>query len=433
MFINKFINDLVLFNEQLKNKPIPNINNGDNWDNSKIENNKLDVFEVKLNSISTSLLLNFDDIFTRNWGLHENWNWGSISREQKILLLANEEVLKNRDKSRSFLWSVNFANDFFRLIIKSEDNFDNVNGNISKLQENNPFKEKYKDKFTRENLKDENFKFELLKEYLNQVSFAIDAAWIWWMTWTTDFTQLYNCINDENIVNQNKKSDIIKKLFDMLNSDNIEIFNNLYNKFIDELKKSNINENSKLTRLYNRLWYIFSYILNNLNPQTFPIYFPRTRDVLKLFNIEDYMWVCQFYNSFLTDNYDSAEWYYKKVSLDSHKFKTIISINNSLIKDHSKYRFFQDTMWYIANMLLNQKNHLRVILYTNYKKWANFTLSDVYKISKQTFETWFKWTNLNAKIRQLLQQSRDDWVIEFLWNWSYKLLKNFSDWFTFFD
>jgi hypothetical protein len=87
----------------------------------------------------------------------------------------------------------------------------------------------------------------------------------------------------EEIINKKDREIIISKLFEILKSKKIESFIKNYDNFIDLLKIKNTNDDKRLSRLYNRLYFIFSFILNNLKPEEFPVYFSATRNTLKVF------------------------------------------------------------------------------------------------------------------------------------------------------
>jgi hypothetical protein len=90
----------------------------------------------------------------------------------------------------------------------------------------------------------------------------------------------------EEIINKNDRIDIIKQLFKVLKietSGSVDNFIKNYNDFIELLKQKNINDDKRLSRLYNRLYFIFSFVLNNQKPEEFPIYFSATRNTLRIF------------------------------------------------------------------------------------------------------------------------------------------------------
>jgi uncharacterized protein YjgD (DUF1641 family) len=81
----------------------------------------------------------------------------------------------------------------------------------------------------------------------------------------------------DDIIKIDDRDNIIETLFELLESKNISDFIKKYDVFIKLLKTKNTNEDKRLTRLYNRLYYIFSYVLNSQKPEEFPIYFSKTR------------------------------------------------------------------------------------------------------------------------------------------------------------
>jgi uncharacterized protein YjgD (DUF1641 family) len=90
----------------------------------------------------------------------------------------------------------------------------------------------------------------------------------------------------EEIIEKKFRENIIKKLFIILKSENISDFIKNYDEFINLLEDGNKKDDKRLSRLYKRLYFIFSFVLNAQKPEEFPIYFSATRNTLRVFGIE---------------------------------------------------------------------------------------------------------------------------------------------------
>ncbi len=365
-----------------------------------------------------------------------NWiNFSSHDWEKHILWLVEIDELIKRDNKRYILWTVPFANYVFNTLKNK------ISGVVSKkivldkldvLSDNNPFRQKYENK----NIQEYEEKFECLRDYINENSFAIDAANIWWMSWATDFLQLYKYVMlDETISSEYDRKLIITELFNLIQTKDIEDFIKQYDIFIQALKEKNTNDDKRLSRLYNRLYFILSFILNNLYPEIFPIYFSATRSVLRVFWVEWYENVANLYKEFLKteglktyiDEY--LEWVW--ISENDYwlsKYKGILPFNKELFENHARYRFFQDICWVIARNILDWQDYVN-----NLWKWETFKLKD-YENKIYPFEWDKDWKLLendekteNKKITFWeiinIEFLISEWYITEISPWEYKVIK----------
>ncbi|MDQ7009652.1 MAG: hypothetical protein Q9M94_05165 [Candidatus Gracilibacteria bacterium] len=187
----------------------------------------------------------------------------------------------------------------------------------------------------------------------------------------------------DDIIKIDDRKDIIESLFKVLNSKTIKGFTKNYEEFKNILIEKNINDDKRLTRLYNRLYYVFSFVLNNLHPEVFPIYFGATRRGLRRISIEGYSKIQNVYikflenienieifknlkneeNEYIVKNYNEIKEiineYKKLIALinedndiikDNYIFKdnTIINFNKDLFENHAEYKCFQDICWMLS-------------------------------------------------------------------------------------
>lgn len=377
---------------------------------------------------SFNMLFNFETLYSYDWSGLNRLDW-SAWWERNLIWAEKMEVLKLRDNRRAILGTLPFANNLFKTIFKrNEFNFqeDTFVLNLDYLQDENPFKKKY----NKISIGTKEKKFECLRDYINENSFATDSANIGWMSGATDFLQLYNCINNPQIIEPKNKCELINLLFDIFLVSNFKEYSKAYKSFIDKLIEFNERGDLKLSRLYNRLHFVFSFILNNLHPKIFPIYFSKTREVLSFFWKKDYQDVCEFYKSFLDNNKQGIKEYKNlviwKISTkilfnnDDYLYKQIGFNNGNLLDEHIAYRFFQDTMWLVSNIFIDYKNLLKILLKINSAVLLNQEMSiDMF------FENYFKrrsdeWYNPQwkfsdyplPKLRLLLEEFHKEWIIE---------------------
>lgn len=423
------------YSEEIEDKHEKSYDNNENINNPP---NTIKSWDIKdFISFTKSLI-------TLKWGISNilmnykdsiDWNdFSSHDREKHILWLVKIDELKQRDYKRYIHGTVPFANYVFTSILDSWEK--EITLQIDYLDELNPFRQKYKDK----NIDSAETKFECLRDYINENSFALDAAAIWWMAWATDFVQLYKYVMMEEIIKKEYRNEIIKKLFEVLKSDNIENFIKNYDEFIGLLKLKNTNDDKRLSRLYNRLYFIFSFILNNLKPEIFPIYFSATRNTLRTFWIEWYQNVVKIYKKIIKDkdliNY--IDEYLIKVWIDKEKywFKDIkeLPFNIELFKNHSKYRFFQDLCWVINRNILDGQDYVN-----NLWKWQKFNYEElknkIYFFEKIEDSKWdnsenFKQNWSDEKNKKItfweiinIDYLLDEWYISKTESWEYEVIK----------
>lgn len=385
----------------------------------------------------SNILMNYKESI--DWKDFSSHDW-----EKHILWLVEIDTLKQRDSKRYIHGTIPFANYIFSTILGQENN---ITSKFNFLDDSNPFKQKYKDKqiITQED------KFECLRDYINENSFALDAAAIWWMTWATDFVQLYKYVMMEEIINKNDREDIIKKIFIVLKSEKIEDFTKNYNEFINSLKEKNTNDDKRLSRLYNRLYFIFSFILNNLKPEEFPIYFSATRNTLRAFWIEWYENVADIYKKFFKINNENEvnkisyenfnnyiDEYVEKVWIDENNywFKTIteLTFKKDLFINHAKYRFFQDICWVINRNILDGQDYVN-----NLWVWKTFKLEELKNkiypfekieenkldITENLKENWNDEKNKKITFWEIINIDYliSEWYLTEVSPWEYKVIK----------
>lgn len=359
--------------------------------------------------------------------------FSSHNREQCILWLETKDALEKRDKRRYFTWTVPFANYIFNTFLSIDDTFPKLETKI--LSEDNPFISKYNDILKDETLSNLEKKFKFITEYLNEVSHSVDAAWIWWMSWATDFLQLYKYIMMEEIIKKEDREKIIKQLlkvfkYDEKENKDVNDFIKNYDNFIELLKQKNINDDKRLSRLYNRLYFIFSFVLNNQNPEEFPIFFSATRNTLRVFWVEWYKDVTKIYKDFLwkKEFNDSMDIYLKWVWEKEEKYalKDIFPLDGKLeylkknnkqevtrkdlFTSHAKYRFFQDLCWVLNRNVLDGQDFVN-----NLWEWNKFNFNDL-KDKKYLGNITF-WEILN--IKYLI----DEWYIKEISPWEYEVIR----------
>lgn len=389
------------------------------------------------------ILMNYKDSI--DWKNFSSHNW-----EQCILWLATSEKLKERDPKRYFSWSVPYVNYVF-------NNFLDIEGEIPKLKteilnKNNPLISKYNDIFKDNNLTNLEKKFKFITEYLNEVSHTIDAAWIWGMSWATDFLQLYKYVMMEEIIEKDDRQQIMESLFITLKSNAVENFIKNYDDFIELLKQKNTNNDKRLSRLYNRLYFIFSFVLNNQNPEEFPIYFSATRNTLRVFWIEWYENVVKVYKNFLWNNEFKKDIniYLESVSIDEEKYalKDIFPLDGELklwdkknkitrkdlFINHAKYRFFQDICWVLNRNVLDWQDFVN-----NLWKWEKFNFDElknkIYTFEKKDFyvlneikkleENWDVEENQKITFWEIIKKNYliPEWYIREVSSWEYEVIK----------
>lgn len=397
-----------------------------------------------------NILMNYKNSIDWN-----NNNFSSHNREQCILWLAKKDELEKRDNRRYFTWSVPYANYIFNNFLNTEDKFPELKSEI--LNQENPLISKYNNISKDNNLTNLEKKFKFITEYINEVSHAEDAAWIWWMSWATDFLQLYKYVMIEEIIKEEDRNDIIKQLFTVLkleNSTNVDNFIKNYDDFIDLLKKKNTNDDKRLSRLYNRLYFIFSFILNNQNPEKFPIYFSATRNTMRVFWIEWYQDITKIYKDFLwkKEFNDSIDIYLKWVWENEEKYslKDIFPLDDKLEyieknnkqkisrKDlftiHAKYRFFQDLCWVLNRNVLDGQDFVN-----NLWKWKIFNFeilkNKIYTFENKDFslldnikkleENWDDEENKKITFWEIININylTSEWYIKEISPWEYEVIK----------
>lgn len=135
------------------------------------------------------------------------------------------------------------------------------------------------------------------------------------MTGATDFLQLYK-VTSELIQSPEDKEKIIESVFEILKSKDPDDFYDRYEALKRALENANKNmEDFKLTRLYNRLWHIFSFFLNSLYPGVFPIYFPDTRAVCDKHGIDGYGGIAHAFSDFKEKHKEIIEKYIKRLGI----------------------------------------------------------------------------------------------------------------------
>lgn len=428
-YSEQFQNEEEKIDKQIKNSEISKQKG-----NIKIESSKFLTFissYINQKWWIKNILMNFEESI--NWE-----NFSSNNYEQCILLLETQEKLKGRDSRRYFSWSVPYANYVFNNFLDTEkDNFPELETKI--LSENNPLILKYNNILnddSLDNILEKKFKF--ITEYLNEVSHTIDAAWIWWMSGATDFLQLYKYVMMEEIIKKEERIKIIKELFNVLKYDknknkDVNDFIKNYDNFIKVLKEKNINNDKRLSRLYNRLYFIFSFVLNNQNPEEFPIYFSATRNTLRIFWwVEWYENIVKVYKEFLKeealknsiDEYVNQVW----IKQNNYSLENILWFNEKLFTSHAKYRFFQDFCWVLNRNVLGWKDYVN-----NLWKWKTFNLNEL-KNKIYPFEEDERW-----KLKENEEKSENKkvifweiininyltsgWYITEVSPWEYKVLK----------
>jgi hypothetical protein len=218
------------------------------------------------------------------------------------------------------------------------------------------------------------------------------------------------------------------KLLNVENSKDSWLFIEAYNNFINTLKFYNTNNDKRLSRLYNRLYFIFSFALNAQKPEEFPIYFSATRNTLRVFWVEWYENTVKVYKEFLW-NWDFKD--YIKIYTDwiflnnEYALKDIFPFEEDLYFDeklsknikrkdlfynHAKYRFFQDICWVLNRNVLDWQDYIK-----NLSVWYEFDLNEI-KDNKYLWDITY-WEILN--IKYLL----DEWYIKDLWNSKYKVIE----------
>lgn len=383
--------------------------------------------------------------------------FSSHNREQCILWLETKDELKKRDNRRYFSWTVQYANYIFNNFLTTNNKFPKLKTEI--LSEENPLLSKYNDISKDDNLNNLEKKFKFITEYLNEVSHTVDAAWIWWMSWATDFLQLYKYTMMEEIIKKDYRDDIIEKLFEVLKYDkdknkDVNDFIKNYDNFIELLKQKNINDDKRLSRLYNRLYFIFSFVLNNQNPEEFPIYFSATRNTLRVFWIEWYKDVTKIYKDFLwkKEFNDSIDIYLKWVWENEEKYslKDIFPLDDKLEyieknnkqkisrKDlftiHAKYRFFQDLCWVLNRNVLDGQDFVN-----NLWKWKIFNFeilkNKIYTFENKDFslldnikkleENWDDEENKKITFWEIININylTSEWYIKEISPWEYEVIK----------
>lgn len=415
-------------NEKIKelNKKFKDIEKNSVWDKYEEWNSKQFLIFLKSLIVQkwwiSNILMNYKETI--------DWNdFSSNDREKHILWLVEIDKLKQRDYKRYIIGTVPFANYLFSSILNSWEN--SINLKVDFLDELNPFKQKYN------NVEINNLetKFECLRDYLNEVSFALDAASIWGMTWATDFLQLYKHVMDDEIIKENNdRKDIINALFKVLNSKLIKEFISNYNQFIELLEDKKVKEDKKLPRLYNRLWFIFSYILNNQNPKEFPMYFSATRNTLRVWWTEGYQNIAKIYKEII-DNNDFIKYiddYLKWVWIDenSYWFKDIIelSFNKDLFENHAKYRFFQDLCWVIARNVLDGQDYVNNLWKSKTFKFEELK-NKIYPFEKDQdwnlIENWNDEKNKKITFWEIINVDYliSEWYITEISPWEYQVIK----------
>lgn len=296
----------------------------------------------------------FDSLYI-NPSTNPSWR-SSMDWEKSILLLTDKEELEKNDDKRAILWSIPFAWHVLDAIKHTGVI------NLSCLQKNNPLRIKYKkESWEKCKLKTPFEKFEFLRDYTNENSFSYDSAHIWGLTGATDFLQLYKVVNE--LVPEKLRLGIINSTFDIIKSDSIDAFVSAYNKLKKNLEDANKGLNDiRITRLYNRLWYVFSFFLNILHPHVFPIYFRDTRATCRKFGIEGYEDIALAFAQFRENKKDiitqylweigiNQTWTIKKSayfnSFAQMYFSKLIErgMRTNLLVNHAIYRCFQDTLW----------------------------------------------------------------------------------------
>lgn len=432
--------------------------------NKEIESfNKLNNKENPNNNISETNIINnyisfIKEFINKKWWINNilmnykdsiDWKeFSSHNREQCILWLETKNELKKRDNRRYFTWSVPYANYIFNNFLNIEWDFPELESKI--LSEENPLILKYNNILKDDNLNNLEKKFKFITEYLNEVSHTVDAAWIWWMSWATDFIQLYSSIMNEKIINKDNRNDIIKQLFEVLKYDedknkDVNDFIKNYDKFIELLKPKNANNDKRLSRLYNRLYFIFSFVLNNQKPEEFPIYFSATRNTLRFFWIEWYKNITETYKKVLElkikiekQEEEIYKEYLECVWIDEKKYCTELKekflFNKIFFENHAKYRFFQDLCWVLNRNVLNGQDFIN-----NLWKWKIFNF-EILKNKIYTFEN--KDFSVLEKIKKLEENWDDEenkkitfweiininyltseWYIKEISPWEYEVLK----------
>lgn len=394
----------------------------DKWEDLNIRNN----INLKNNSVLFDFIKSFIkqkwiENILMNYEYSIDWrDFSSHNYEQYILWLTSLENLKDRDKRRYFTWSVPFANYIFNTFLNIDATFPELKTEI--LSEENPLISKYNDISKDDNLNNLEKKFKFITEYINEVSHSVDAAWIWWMSWATDFLQLYKYIMMEDIIKKEDRKQIIEQLFKILKYDeknykDDESFWENYKEFIELLKKKNTNNDTRLSRLYNRLYFIFSFVLNNQKPKEFPIYFSATRNTLRFFWVDLYENVIKIYKEFLLDK--EIESYIKKylerINISDKNYlkelKNITSFDEDLFTSHAKYRFFQDLCWVLNRNVLDGQDFVN----NNYKVWDTFNINELN--NKKYFGDINVWNIINKKY--LI----DEWYIKEISSWEYEVIK----------
>lgn len=369
-----------------------------------------------------NILMNYKETINGN-------NFSSNDWEKYILWMVDKEKLIERDPKRYILGTVPYANYIFKNIMN-----DDFKLFLESFSDENPLKQKYQNK----DIISYEDKFECLRDYINENSFALDAAAIGWMSGATDFLQLYKYIMMEEIINKKDRKEIINKLFGIFKSKKIEDFIQNYDNFIDLLKIKNNNDDKRLSRLYNRLYFIFSFILNNLKPEEFPIYFSATRNTLKVFWIEWYENLVTIYKNVLENSYFTEfikiylQWV--SISLDNYSLKNIFSYDEIFFENHAKYRFFQDLCWVLNRNVLDGQDFVN-----NLWKWKKFNFDElknkIYTFEKKDFyvldeikkleENWNDEKNKRITFWEIINIKYliDEWYIREVSSWEYEVIK----------
>lgn len=359
-----------------------------------------------------NILMNYKDSI--DWK-----DFSSHNYEQYILWLTTFKNLEARDNKRYFTWSVPYANYIFKTFLDMDWDFPELKTEI--LSKENPLLSKYNDISKSNKLEDFEKKFKFIAEYLNEVSHSIDSAWIWWMSWATDFLQLYKYVMIEEIIKKEDRIKIIEELFNVLKYDenknkDVNDFIKNYDNFIKVLKEKNINDDKRLSRLYNRLYFIFSFVLNNQKPEEFPIYFSATRNALRVFWVEWYENVVKIYKEFLWNNEFEVyiKIYLEKVWIkkESYWLKeiTVLSYNEKLFIDHAKYRFFQDLCWVLNKNVLDWQDFVN-----NLWEWNKFNFND---LKDKEYLRGITFSDI-LNIKYLI----DEWCIKEISPWEYQVVK----------
>lgn len=285
--------------------------------------------------------------------------WSSVQWEKNILLLNSSDELIKRDAKRAFIWSFQFVRFVLRHI--SESKAFRLDG----LQADNPLLEKYPNGFEKKATDAGDFamrRFQFLRDFVNENSYAKDSANMWGLSWATDFLQLHKVVIE--LIPKPERARIAESVFDIFREDypknfdeRLSEFKTRYDRMISILDSANVSKDRRISRLYNRLWNIFSFFLNNIYPETFPIFFSDTRSVLKSEWLADDYFGCAHaywdFKTFFQGRQSETNGFLKRYvesvlswldNAPEAKFGYWVE-GEWMLRKHVEYRFFQDVFW----------------------------------------------------------------------------------------